>query len=191
MPTRQVTTKMSVRASQFAQTIQLRDGSPALVRAIRADDRQRLQTAFLALDPESVYLRYFAYKRELTEADLDRMCKPDFVERVVLVVTVGAGADEIIIGSGGYVMHTTSDGARVAEVAFAVEEDFQGQGIASKLLLVLVDLGREDRIARFDAEVLAHNTPMLAVFQGSGLPMHQQRGDEGVVTLSMSLLKPA
>lgn len=182
---------MSVQARQFAQTIQLRDGSPALVRAIRADDRHRLQTAFLALDPESVYLRYFAYKRELTEADLDRMCKPDFVERVVLVVTVGVGADEIIIGSGGYVMHATSDGARVAEVAFAVEEDFQGQGIASKLLLVLVDLGREDGIARFDAEVLSRNTPMLAVFQGSGLPMHQQRGDDGVVTLSMSLLKPA
>ena len=57
MPTRQVTPKMSVRASQFAQAIQLRDGSSALVRAIRADDRQRLQTAFLALDPESVYLR--------------------------------------------------------------------------------------------------------------------------------------
>ena len=28
--------------------------------------------------------------RELTEADLDRLCNPDFFGRVVLVVTVGA-----------------------------------------------------------------------------------------------------
>jgi hypothetical protein len=80
---------MSAPASQLAEAIVLRDGSPALMRAIRPDDRERLQTAFLALDPESVYLRYFVYKRELTEADLDRLCNPDFFERVVLVVTVG------------------------------------------------------------------------------------------------------
>ena len=28
------------------------------MRAIRSDDRERLQTAFGELDPESVYLRY-------------------------------------------------------------------------------------------------------------------------------------
>ena len=76
---------MPAPASQFAEAIVLRDGSPALVRAIRPDDRERLQTAFLALDRESVYLRYFVYKRELIEADLDRLCNPDFALRVVLV----------------------------------------------------------------------------------------------------------
>ncbi|MEP6876765.1 MAG: GNAT family N-acetyltransferase [Burkholderiales bacterium] len=168
--------------------MQLRHGAPAIVRAIRPDDRARLQAAFLALDPESIYLRYFSYKHELTEADLDRLCNPDFRERVVLVVTQSADAGEIIVGSGGYVRHPAPDGAPAAEIAFAVEEDVQGQGISSKLLAVLVDIARADGIERFDAEVLGRNTAMLQVFSHSGLAMLQAPPDEdGVIRLSLSL----
>ena len=60
---------MSDAARQFSEPIVLRHGKPALVRAIRADVRERLQTAFHALEPESVYLRFFSYKAQLTEAD--------------------------------------------------------------------------------------------------------------------------
>ncbi len=182
---------MSDAARQFSEPIVLRHGQPALVRAIRADDRERLQTAFHALEPESVYLRYFSYKADLTEADLDRLCEPDFHERVVLVVTTGGidtgGGDEVIIGSGGYVAHAAPDGKRVAEVAFAVEEDLHGEGVASKLLAVLAGLARADRIARFEAEVLARNAPMLLVFAHSGLPMKQTHSDDGVVSVTMDL----
>jgi len=126
---RHAETDGSAPARQFTEPIVLRDGSPALMRAIRPDDRERLQTAFLALDRESVYLRYFMYKRELSEADLDRLCNPDFALRVVLVVTVGADAGEVIVGCGGYVAHAKADGSRAAEVAFAVDEKLKGQGI--------------------------------------------------------------
>jgi len=172
---------------QFSETITLRSGASAIVRAIRPDDRERLQTAFHALDPESVYLRYFSYKAELTEADLDRLCNPDFRERVVLVVTQDNGGDEIIVGSGGYVAHAAADGARVAEVAFAVEEDVHGQGISSRLLAVLAEMARADGIARFDAEVLSRNAAMLHVFEHSGLAMQVQPEEDGVVRLSLSL----
>ena len=188
---------MSDAARQFSEPIVLRHGKPALVRAIRADDRERLQAAFHALEPESVYLRYFSYKAELTEADLERLCEPDFHERVVLVVTTGGndtgGGDEVIIGSGGYVAHAAQDGTRVAEVAFAVEEDLHDEGVASKLLAVLAGLARADAIAHFEAEVLARNAPMLLVFAHSGLPMKQTHSDDGVVsvTLNLGLAEPA
>ncbi len=183
---------MSDATRQFSEPIVLRHGRPALVRAIRADDRERLQTAFHALEPESVYLRYFSFKAELTKADLDRLCEPDFQDRVVLVVTTGAGDAEIIIGSGGYVAHAAADGKRVAEVAFAVEEDLHGEGISSKLLAVLAGIARADGIARFEAEVLARNAPMLLVFAHSGLPLQQSHSEDGVVsvTLDLSLAHP-
>jgi RimJ/RimL family protein N-acetyltransferase len=179
---------------QFTESILLRNGAPAIVRAIRPDDRGRLQAAFLALEPESVYLRYFSYKHELSEADLDRLCNPDFHERVVLVVTQPADSGEIIVGSGGYVRHRAVDGASAAEIAFAVEEDVQGQGISSKLLAVLATMARADGIERFDAEVLSRNTAMLHVFEHSGLSMQVQPDEAGVVRISLSLAsatKPA
>jgi hypothetical protein len=103
-------------ARGFAEPFTLRDGRAAVLRAIRPDDRERLAAAFLALEPESVYLRYFSYKHELTPADLDRLCVPDFRERVVLVATIGNADGEVIIGSGGYVVHPVADGARAAEM---------------------------------------------------------------------------
>jgi RimJ/RimL family protein N-acetyltransferase len=174
--------------ARFSEAITLRSGAAALVRAIRPDDRDRLQTAFRALDAESVYLRYFSYKQELTEADLDRLCNPDFRERVVLVVTQDSGGAEIIIGSGGYVAHAAADAARVAEVAFTVEEDVHGQGISSRLLAILAEMARADGIERLDAEVLSRNAAMLHVFEQSGLPMQVQPEEDGVVRLSLSLV---
>lgn len=181
---------MGSDAAGFSEPITLRSGAPATIRAIRPDDRERLQAAFRALDPESVYLRYFSYKQELSEADLDRLCNPDFHERVVLVVTQPAASGEIIVGSGGYVRLPAGDGTPAAEVAFAVEEDVHGQGIASKLLAVLTEIARTDGIARFDAEVLVRNAPMLQVFMHSGLPMQAQHQDDGVVRISLSLAAP-
>ena len=172
----------------FSEPMQLRNGAPATVRAIRPDDRKRLQAAFRALDAESVYLRYFSYKSELSEADLDRLCNPDFRERVVLVVTQAADSGEIIVGSGGYVRHPAPDGTAAAEVAFAVEEDVHGQGISSKLIAVLASMARAEGIERFDAEVLGRNTAMLQVFNHSGLAMQQDQPDrDGVIRLSLSL----
>ena len=172
---------------RLCEAFRLRDGSEAVVRAIRPDDRERLQAAFRELDPESVYLRYFSYKHELSVADLDRLCNPDFHERVVLVVTQSAAAGEIIVGSGGYVAHPASDGTRAAEVAFAVEEDVQGQGISGQLLQVLTRIARADAIERLDAQVLSRNTAMLHVFERSGLPMQVHAAEGGVVCVGLAL----
>jgi RimJ/RimL family protein N-acetyltransferase len=176
---------------QFYEAITLRSGAQAIVRAIRPDDRERLQAAFRALDPETVYMRYFSFKQELSEADLDRLCNPDFHERVVLVVTQDTGGAEIIVGSGGYVMLAATEDARAAEVAFIVEEDAQGQGISSRLLAVLAEMARADGIERFDAEVLSRNAAMLHVFEHSGLPMQVLPEEDGVVRLSLSLAAAA
>jgi RimJ/RimL family protein N-acetyltransferase len=179
---------MSDAARGYREAFTLRGGRVAEVRAIRPDDRDRLQAAFHALEPESVYLRYFSFKQALTEADLDRLCEPDFHERVVLVVTLpGDAGEEIIVGAGGYVMLPGAVGIRAAEVAFAVEEDVQGQGISGKLLAVLADLARIDGIERFDAEVLSRNLPMLRVFERSGLPTTVSPEEDGVVHVQMAL----
>ena len=178
---------MGDAAARFRKEITLRNGAPALVRAIQPDDRERLQTAFRGLDRESIYLRFFSYKHELSEAELDWACNTDFREQVVLVVTQGSGDTEVIIGSAGYFVHDTADATRAAEVSFTIEEDVQGQGIGGKLLAVLAELARAHGIERFDAEVLSRNAPMLRVFERSGLPLQTEPEQDGVIRISLSL----
>ncbi|MET1082498.1 MAG: GNAT family N-acetyltransferase, partial [Burkholderiales bacterium] len=73
-----------------------------------------------------------------------------------------------------------------ADMAFTVEEDYQGRGIASELLRQLVDIARRNGVAQFEADVLAENASMLKVFRRSGLPMKTTQA-HGIVHLTLSL----
>jgi RimJ/RimL family protein N-acetyltransferase len=53
--------------------------------------------------------------------------------------------------------------------------NYRGLGIASLILGHLLRTARSAGMSRFEAEVLAENQPMLAVFRRSCLPMHIKR----------------
>lgn len=164
----------------------LRDGRPATIRPMRPDDKDKLVAAFAKLDRQTVYTRFFSFRKQLPEGPLNRIDAIDYVRLAALVVTLGRGADETIIGSATYVADEAADGARIAEVAFTIEEDFQRQGLAGRLLAALADIARRHGIVRLQAEVLAHNGAMLAVFRRSGLPMRLRPAGD-VVHVSLDL----
>jgi GNAT superfamily N-acetyltransferase len=154
------------------------------IRAVRPDDKERIVKAFRRLDRRSVYLRFFSYRKELGEEELRHVTECDGVSEAVLVATVGRPDGERIVGLGSY----ARSGA-VAEIAFAVAEDFQCRGIASQLLRRLADMARVNGIVRFEADVLAENTPMLDVLRHSGLPMRTSH-EHGVVHATLCLQEP-
>jgi RimJ/RimL family protein N-acetyltransferase len=152
---------------------ELKGGLVVSVRALRPDDRARMAAAVRGLDSASIYTRLFSHRKELTEAGLDRLMRTDPDHEVVLLATIGGGADERIIGSARYVV-TAEMPARSAEVAFVVEEDFQGRGIAGRLLQRLMDVARTRGIVRFEADVLAENASMLHVFERCGAALKKR-----------------
>lgn len=174
---------------QFKHPTRLRDGTPALVRAVRPDDRARIVDAFHKLDRQTIYTRFFSAKRDLNEADLARIDASDFVRAAALVVTLGESDDELIIGAGGYTVLDRPGEPPTAELSFTIEEDYQGQGLAGLLMRLLTQIARERGIRRFEAEVLAGNAGMLKVFLRSGLPT-TRRTEDGVVHVSMALDMP-
>ena len=178
---------MSDAASpHFSQMAQLRNGTPVCIRSIRPDDRQRVIAAFRKLEPETIYTRFFSAKKDLSEADLGRIEGSDFVHAVVLVATIGEGAEETIIGGGAYTVLDRPGAPPTAEVSFTIEEDYHGQGLSGLFMRLLTQIGRENGIGRFEAEVLMANKAMLKVFQRCGLPL-RSRIEDGVVHVVMDL----
>lgn len=165
----------------------LNNGLMVTIRAIRPDDKARLKAAFEKLDSNSVYTRFFGYKKELTDAELQTATSVDFNSTVALVATIGSGEREIIIAGARYV---TDTGGKTAEIAFMVEEDYQGLGLASRLLKELSDIARDSGVMRFEAEVLSRNASMLKVFQKSSLPV-RTNSSGGVVHVTIDLGPPA
>jgi len=173
-------------AALYDKTATLRSGIEVKVRAIRPDDKKKLVEAFKNLDPESIYTRFFYHKKMLTDEELKSATEIDFENVVALVVTIGAGENETIIGAGRYAVIDETANVRSAEVAFTVEEDYHRQGIARILLQNLASIARQKGLSGFVAEVLPENKGMLTVFSRSGLPVKtQHEGD--VVHVEMSL----
>jgi GNAT superfamily N-acetyltransferase len=174
-------------ARQYAADESLRSGLRIGIRAVRPDDIPRLLKAFRELEPESVRTRFFGYKKELSNSELSRVAQMDFINEVMLLATMQFQDEEIVIGCARYIAHGEDDGARGAEIAFVVEESYQGLGIASRLLKHLAAIARRCGVSRFLAEVLSENYSMLAVLERSGLPIRRQRsGDTVHVTLTLA-----
>lgn len=182
---------MTIDVRHYHATETLRDGTPVTLRATRPDDRERVRRAFLELDPESVYTRLFRFKKDLTDDELTRLTEPDFDRHITLLVTIGDGDDPTAIAAANCVVLDPPDRpATRAEVAFTVEEDYQGQGVASMLMRHLIAIARDRGLTHLEAEVMSSNASMLKVFARSGLPTVQTRED-GVTHLEMALAPAA
>jgi RimJ/RimL family protein N-acetyltransferase len=103
---------------------------------------------------------------------------------VALLVTKRTGESEVLMGGGRFA--ADNPGSAKAELAFVTGGNYRGLGIASLILRHLVRIAQESGIAGFEADVLAENQPMLAVFRRSGLPMQLGR-DGNVLHVTLAL----
>ena len=175
-----------IDARNYSSQETLKNGLRVTVRAIRPDDKDALVAAFKELDERTIHLRFFGPKNELTPRELKDATEIDFVRTVALVTCLQDTAGEKIIGAGRYMVFGDAEPPDKAEVAFIVEEDYQGLGIASITIRHLANVAKRQGIAQFHAEVLQENKGMLAVFKRSGFPMKQDCA-EGITHVTLSL----
>jgi ribosomal protein S18 acetylase RimI-like enzyme len=159
----------------------LRDGRSVTIRALKPEDRSAMLSAVGRVSAQSLYRRFFGPKREFTEKETDFFVNVDFVNHVALVAVVGAG-ENAVIGAGRYIVTRPGE----AELAFAVIDEYQGQGVGTALLRHLVLIAGESGIEQLVAEVLPENVPMLTVFRKSGFGVKKKSGG-GVVEVVLDL----
>src|SRR4051812_13642975 len=158
----------------------LRNGRTLRLRAIRHEDREALISFYAGLSTDSLHARFFDLCRperalEYSPVDVDQD------HDLGIVAELG---DEIV-GVAHYFGSKRKPG--VAEVAFAIADEFQSCGVATKLLEKLAEAARTRGIERFEAEVLTENSRMLDVFRMSGFDVDTRSGSDTVrVTFSIA-----
>lgn len=168
---------------QMEGTVELLTGERVHVRPIRSDDTARLQAFHAHLSSDSVVFRFFRYLPELSDADAEHFTHVDYMDRMALIATEGFLDSERILG----VVRYDRIGPDIAEVAFVVDDRWQGHGIATALLHRLAAYARLRGITRMLAVTLAANAKMLEVLQNAGYPFNSRYADgEYEVTLDTS-----
>jgi RimJ/RimL family protein N-acetyltransferase len=155
----------------------LRDGTPLRLRTPTLEDYDAIKSFYDGLSEDSLYQRFHGWVR--TEGPARSDAEADGDARVVLI---GWRADRVV-ASGGY------DRLRepaVAEVAFTVADNFQGHGVATRILEQLAEIGAARGIERFDAEVAEANASILRVFRRAGFGVRSKLDyDELLVSLDI------
>jgi RimJ/RimL family protein N-acetyltransferase len=160
-----------MEAARYSATEALRDGRRVEIRVLRPDDRADLLAAAGRASEQSLYRRFFAARRSFTGREIAFFLNPDFIDHVALVAVVEEGGRRVIVGGARYVVVQPGK----AEVAFAVIDPYQGQGIGAALMHHLAAIARAAGLEELIAEVLPDNIAMLKVFEKSGLRVSTRR----------------
>jgi len=162
----------------------LRDRRRVRIREIRPDDRDEVRQAFGRLSSESRYTRFMSQVKELSPEMLERAVHRQTERELGLVAEIDApdGID-IVAGARYYVQ---PDGES-CEFAVTVADDWQGVGLASRLLRELIGAARARGLERMEGFVLAENTAMLNLARRLGFTVTADPNDAMVRIVRLDL----
>ena len=160
------------------------NGAAVTVRPIRPDDLQREADFVRHLSKEARYQRFLVTVGELPEAKLHYFTEVDQVRHVALAATVPRDGRPAIVGVARYIVGPATDSC---EFAIAVDDAWQGSGLAGILMHALIGVARSRGLAAMEGTVLATNTRMLRFTRQLGFRQQRDPGDRETVRVVRAL----
>jgi acetate---CoA ligase (ADP-forming) len=154
----------------YKEHVFLKNGQGIFLKPATPDDISRVESFMTRVSRESLRMRFMASISQVSANVIKELCSGDFKSNGCLLAITGANGNGKVIGLGNYI---TSANGHTAEVAFLIEDDYQGKGIGTLILERLAGLAAANGFVEFEAEVLPENQQMINVFKSSGFEKHQ------------------
>ncbi|MFL1377981.1 MULTISPECIES: GNAT family N-acetyltransferase [unclassified Nocardiopsis] len=139
------------------------------LRQVRETDAPAVVDLHRRCTPETVRGRYLAGMTEPTPQMLRVFCDPD---RGLTLAVRSQGEEEPV--ALGHLMYTLDPG--VGEIAFLVEDAWQGSGVGTALARALTVIAADWGLAEVRAETTLSNTAMLRIMRRLGASVRMQEG---------------
>ena len=165
--------------AQYASPWTSKGGMAVTIRPIRPEDEPLMVQFHATLSEESVYMRYFhyiQYNQRVAHERLTRLCFIDYDREMALVVErtdPNTGARTILAIGRLSKLHQSAE----AEFAILVSDAWQGHGFGGELLRRLVQIGRDEKLQRIIASILADNVAMQRVSRKTGFKLQRTEGE--------------
>jgi acetyltransferase len=172
----------------YISTWTLKDGTPLRIRPIRPEDEPLMVKFHGTLSEETVHLRYFGVsklEKRVAHERLTRICFNDYDREIALVAirqNPETKEDEII--ATGRLIKSYS--GNEAQYAILISDQFQGQGLGTRLLSLLVDIGWQEGVSRIIGHILPENLAMRNVSRKVGFQIRYDPVNE-VMLAEMNL----
>ena len=156
-------------------------GLKARFRAIKPSDEEAMRRLFYRFSDKTIYRRYFYPLKTMPHDKMQEYVNVDYGRVMSIVALTGEPDQERIIAEGRF---DRDEQSAYGDVAFVVDEQYQGRGIATYLYKMLIRLAKEQGLKGFTAEVLDTNKSMIKVFEKGDLAINA-RMQHGVYRLTI------
>jgi RimJ/RimL family protein N-acetyltransferase len=161
------------------ETVEI-DEQQVTIRPSKPVDERRIQEHYYQLDKDDVFSRFMHEKTGFGRSDVEPKSQIDYVKDLTLVALVGEFGFGRVVAVGESMLMYNSN---MAEVAFSVNKQFQGKGLARIILRKLADAARENGIIGLIAYTDPRNKAMIKLFKTLPYEVKSYFDGEGV-TLS-------
>jgi acetyltransferase len=148
------------------------DNVPVTIRPIRPEDEPLMIDFHKTLSERSVQLRYFgtfSLEQRTMHERLRRICFVDYAREMALVVEQKKRGDiRRLLAVGRLIKEHGRDDA---EFAILVGDPWQGKGLGTELLKLLVEVGRKEHVRRIVGHIARDNTRMKRVSEEVGFTL--------------------
>jgi len=156
-------------------------------RAIKPSDEEAMRRLFYRFSNQTVMRRFLFPISTMPHNKMQEYVNVDYSHMMSVVALVRKSGQETIIAEARYAKDEQS---AIGDLAFVVDEEYQGIGIGSYLYEMLIRLARDRGLKGFTAEVLQTNQNMMKVFEKGQLPVNA-RVENGLLRLSISFEEPS
>lgn len=178
---------MPARPVQYKEgmLVHLSDGTPLLIRPIRADDKRLLSDGLRNMSELSVQRRFLSPKPRFSSSELRYLTEVDGRDHVALVAESPTQPVRRLVGVARFVR--LPDEPDTAEAAIVVADDWHGRGVGSKLAVALAARARGRGVRRFAATMASDNAPALRLMQKLTRALGRRQSGSGVSELVADL----
>jgi len=161
----------------------LKRGRTVQLRPIRPEDGKSLQKMVQSMSAESRYFRFMHAINNLSAQMIAQFTKLDY-DRQMAFVAVGNNGNGDVVGVSRYTMSTDR---LSAEFAVSIADDWQGQGLASVLMKLVIDHAKNQGLQQLTGDVLVTNNPMRGLMKSLGFIATTDPNDREILVFTLPL----
>ena len=166
---------------QWVRETTTKGGAAVTLRPIRPEDAEPLAAMVRGMSAEARYFRFLHAISELSPLMLAQFTKLDYDRAMAFVADFGDGE---VAGVSRYTVE--SDG-RAGEFAVSVADGHQGQGLATRLMRLLIEHATDRGLTRLWGDVLRDNAPMRALMKSLGFAARSRPDDPELLVYELAL----
>jgi acetyltransferase len=159
----------------------LKDGTPVTLRPVKPEDENLFSELFKSFSEETMRSRFFQIIKDATHETLTRYCNIDYDREIAIVAEIQHEKRRII----GAVRLIREPGGNTGEFAVVVGDEWQGQGLGSKLLDYIIDIGKDMKLETIYGYLISDNVKMIHLCTQKGFEM--EPAEEGITKRVLKL----